>query len=46
MLVTAYLNLAQMACDLFAIPEMSSECERSFSKEVPWAMMLLKLERC
>lgn len=32
MLVTTYLNLAQMACDLFAIPEMSSECERSFSK--------------
>ncbi len=25
-------NLAQMAFDLFAIPTMSSECERSFSK--------------
>ena len=27
-----YPNLAQMAFDLFAIPAMSSECERSFSK--------------
>ena len=28
----SYPNLAQMANDLFAIPAMSSECERSFSK--------------
>ena len=27
-----YPNLAQMAFDLFAIPAMSSECERCFSK--------------
>lgn len=32
MLVTTYPNLAQMAFDLCAIPAMSSECERSFSK--------------
>ncbi len=29
---SAYPNLAQMALDLFAIPAMSSECERAFSK--------------
>ena len=29
---STYPNLAQMAIDLFAIPAMSSECERSFSK--------------
>lgn len=29
---STYPNLPQMAFDLFAIPAMSSECERSFSK--------------
>ena len=29
---STYLNLAQMAFDLFAILAMSSECEQSFSK--------------
>lgn len=29
---STYPNLAQMAFDLFAIPAMSSECERSFGK--------------
>ncbi len=32
MLVATYPNLAQMAFDLCAIPAMSSECKRSFSK--------------
>ncbi len=32
MLITTYPNLAQLAFDLCAIPAMSSECERSFSK--------------
>lgn len=29
---STYPNLAQIAFDLFAIPAMSSECERNFSK--------------
>lgn len=28
----AYPNLSRMAFDLFAVPAMSSECERAFSK--------------
>ena len=27
-----YLNLSRMAFDLFAVPAMSPECERGFSK--------------